>query len=129
MAILEHAPKDKELARIAGALVALQTAAKLATQDRLVARITRGRYGGGYSHSGTMGIQVTVLEDEASCRAQILGDVEPTPEEAEALTQLMRDFADWIYAQLRQEHDYLMSDECVDSQLADGSYNRTGASL
>lgn len=29
-------------------------------------------------------------------------------------------FADWIYERLEQEHDYLMSDECVDEALKSG---------
>lgn len=34
-------------------------------------------------------------------------------------TQLMQDFADWIYARLKDENDYLYSDEYVDERLSE----------
>ena len=34
-------------------------------------------------------------------------------------TQLMQDFADWIYARLEDENDYLYSDEYVDERLSE----------
>jgi hypothetical protein len=53
-----------------------------------------------------------------------------TEEENDAITGevtlLMRDFADWIYERLEQEHDYLLSDETVDEQLADANFDEDG---
>ena len=42
-------------------------------------------------------------------------------EAEEAVRDELRAFADWIYRQLEQDHDYLMSDEAVDeaSELLD----------
>lgn len=36
-----------------------------------------------------------------------------------AFAQLMQDFADWIYARLEEENDYLYSDEYVDERLSE----------
>lgn len=36
-----------------------------------------------------------------------------------AFAQLMQDFADWIYARLEDENDYLYSDEYVDERLSE----------
>jgi hypothetical protein len=38
------------------------------------------------------------------------------------VTQCMRDFADWIYDQLRKEYEYQMSDEQVDETLIANEY-------
>jgi hypothetical protein len=42
------------------------------------------------------------------------------------VTQLMRDFADWIYKNLEAEHDYLTSDECIDQYLAEEKFDSLG---
>jgi hypothetical protein len=42
------------------------------------------------------------------------------------VTQLMRDFADWIYKNLEAEHDYLTSDECIDQYLAEEKFDADG---
>lgn len=75
---------------------------------------------GFYSHSGTMWLGE---EDEGYDK-----------EELAAVLYYMRSFADWIYASLEKEHEYLTSNECVDENirineywfLVDGSRNPFG---
>ena len=70
---------------------------------KLTARMGRGAGSNFYSHSNTMSVDVSHYDDEY----HDIGDAE------EEVTQLMRDFADWIYGQLEKEHDYQTSDEAV----------------
>jgi hypothetical protein len=44
----------------------------------------------------------------------------------DSVTQLMRDFDDYIYSQLEAEHDYLTSDECIDQYLAEEKFDADG---
>lgn len=96
-AIRSYAPVDGELHRIADDLFALQKAHFY----RLKAKIeTRGNY----SHSGTM--QVDVYDDPET------GAALPDDE----MTQLMRDFADWMYRQLEADYEWATGEEaCKDS--------------
>lgn len=110
-AIKTHAPKDKELHRIAQAL----TDAQKANGFKLQAAIAqRGRY----NHSGCMDIEV-----EKDSQTPIAGDTE------DALIQALRDFADWIYRSLEAEHNYLTSNEAADEYLseADMQFNEDGS--
>ena len=61
---------------------------------------------GHYYHSGCMTVDVYDANDQYA-----------TVSVDEAVTQLMRDFADWIYKQLETEYDYRMSDENVDESI------------
>ena len=63
---------------------------------------------GWYSHSGTMSV-----EDPDSYYVWA---------EACEIRDCMRSFADWIYAQLEKEHDYLCSNECVDENILANEY-------
>ena len=101
--IRAHAPQDSELRRIAEELQDLQRRAFY----RLSARMAQRGYG---YHSGCMTVDVGLSEGAA------------TREQAEALTQLMRDFADWIYAQLRSQYEYVMSDENVNESIKINEY-------
>lgn len=105
--IRAHAPQDTELHRIADALRALQAPAFY----RLGADM---RHRGHYYHSGCMGVEVWIGG---------AGDnFETTRDQDEELTQLMRDFADWIYKQLEAEYWYRMSDENVDENISINEY-------
>jgi hypothetical protein len=101
--IRAHAPQDSELRRIADELQDLQRRAFY----RLSARMAQRGYG---YHSGCMTVDVDLSEGDA------------TREQEEALTQLMRDFADWIYAQLRSQYEYVMSDENVNESIKINEY-------
>jgi len=110
---------DVELIRIATELYTMQLARRLLGLEHFTATIaTHGRY----SHSGTIEVNVN-SEDENDEHSQIGNDLE------DAVTQLMRDFADWIYKQLEAENDYLYSDEYVDEELSqdDKEFDEDGA--
>lgn len=100
--IREYAPHDEELHRIADELC-------------LLARIYYPAYAwvetsGRYSHSGTMRIVHYEPMDE-STDEDFADEVHTHVEET--LTQLFRDLADWLYAQLEREYEHLTSDEVV----------------
>lgn len=107
-AIREEAPEDKELHRIADALQAVQRwyFYKL--------RATMSHHGR-YSHSGCMSVDVDYYDD----RYRDISDAE------DEVTQLMRDFADWIYAQLEKEYEYQTSDEQVAESIIANEYEFT----
>lgn len=63
---------------------------------------------GHYSHSGTMTFDN--LDDEYTDAA--LGEV----------SKCLRSFADWIYASLEKEYEYLTSNECVDETIRANEY-------
>lgn len=117
--IAEHAPENKELLRIAQQLTALQIARRVCGFEPFSATVTKS---GRYSHSGTMSVEVN-SEDENDEHNEVSADLE------EAVTQLMRDFADWIYTQLEAENDWLYSDECVDQYLEEKEFDETGVEV
>lgn len=113
------APEDETLHRIADQLSLLQTTRRLLGLEPFRATISTT---GGYCHSGTMDVAIDDpnIDDD--------GRGEPAIQaEEESITKLMRDFADWIYNQLENEHDYLTSDEVVDEQLAEEKFDEAGA--
>jgi len=103
-AIREYAPQDKTLHQIADDLQAIQRPAfyKLCATTR---------HSGHYYHAGCM--SVTVEHDS---------DRWPTDDEQEAITEALRDFANWIYGQLEAEYEYRMSDENVDESIRCNEY-------
>lgn len=110
---------DDELIRIATTLTAMQIARRLQGLAYFTANIA---ISGNYSHSGCMRVEVN-SEDEDDEHCQISLD------EEDQITQLFRDFADWIYKSLETEHDYLCSDEVVDERLAEETFDEDGVSL
>lgn len=102
-AIRKHAPKDTELHRIAAGLQAIQ-------RRHFYLLEASSRHSGRYSHSGCM--SVDVFKDGYDAPADV----------AQQVTRLLRDFADWIYRQLRDEYEYLMSDESVDESIRANDY-------
>lgn len=113
--IAKYGPQDEELQRIARELTGLQAARRLIGLEPVLADITAQ---GWYSHSGTM--NVSVLPEGNNGYDDVSNDLEV------AVAQLMRAFADWIYAQLEAEYDYLHSPECVDHYLADKEFDELG---
>ncbi len=111
---------DSELHRIAEQLALLQVSSRIKHGQRLVASTKLG--GSGYCHSRMMDVTVCFADDDTD---------DPEPEDVEQLTQLMRDFADWIYSRLEAEHDYLTSDEHIDEVLTDydNEFEESGALL
>jgi hypothetical protein len=110
--IFAEAPQDETLLAIAQKLTVLQTTAYLRYNARLYANITTS---GHYSHSGTMNVDATFVDHPA--------EAPNVPESMdEALTALMRRFADWIYSQLEAEDEWLNSDECINESLSQDHY-------
>jgi len=110
-AIKDYAPQDTELHRIAQELFEIQKR----HQYGLTARI---RVSGRHSHSGTMSVEV----DHTSSAGNY---VAVTPDTDSELTQLMRDFADWIYKSLETEHRYQTSDEAIEEAIRANEYTFT----
>ena len=103
--IREYAPQDTELHRIADELQNIQRR----NFYKLGACMThRGRY----SHSGCMSVSVEHEDDHY----RDIGDAE------DDITQLMRDFADWIYDQLEKEYEYQCSDNVVEESIIANEY-------
>ncbi len=54
------------------------------------------------------------------------GEDEVGEPDEEQFTDLMQEFADWIFSRLEDEYDYLTSDECVDERLRDKEFDDEG---
>jgi len=107
--IREYAPQDKELHRIADELQTIQRR----NFYKLYATI---RPRGHYNHSGCMSVSVEHEDDPY----RDIGDAE------DDITQLMRDFADWIYDQLEKEYEYQCSDNAVEESIIANEYEFDG---
>jgi hypothetical protein len=105
-AIKAYAPQDKELHRIAEELQSLQ-------RKNFYSLTARMAHRGRYQHSGCMSVDVEDSRDQYRA----------TPEDD--LTQLMRDFADWIYKQLKSAYEYDNSDESVSKNIRCNEYTFT----
>jgi len=115
--IRDHAPKDTKLHRIADAL---QEAQRKVNYTATASTKQRGHY----CHSGCMEVVVDVEHtyisepdekkfDERFCNAEA------------AITQCMRDFADWIYKRLEEDYEWRMKDEQVDENITANEYEFT----
>ena len=101
-AIRNYAPQDAGLHRIADQMQAVQR------QNFYQLRATCSHRGRCY-HSGCMSVDVLRYDEK--------------PHDAEDdITQLLRDFADWIYERLETEYDYQTSDEAVDESIRANEY-------
>lgn len=102
--VRDYAGKDERLHQIADGLQDVQRRAfyrlKADTSHR-----------GHCYHSGCMTVDVS-RTDVRDVSAEI----------EEEITRLLRMFADWIYRQLEAEHDYQVSDECVDENIRCNDY-------
>lgn len=125
--IREHAPEDKTLHAIADGLFALQAKHMWLLEGNIVCQSSH------YSHSGTMLVDMERLVDETGILPNHDDPDRDLNEEywkhwnadEAALQQLMRDFADWIYAQLRAEYEWRMTDENVDENIVANEYEFT----
>lgn len=107
---------DEKLIRIATELTMMQITRRLTGAAPLTANISKS---GRYSHSGSMNIEVnSEYEDDEHCQISLSLEHQ--------FTQLMRDFADWIYRSLENEHDHLTSDEYVEERLAEEKFDVDG---
>lgn len=110
--LLEHAPQDEALRGIGTRTVALVLRWPQAT-----CKIIRISYHA--LHSGTMACTDVELFPDAEDTGY--NDDTAIAFEEDVLT-LARELADWIYAQLEQEHDYRMSNESVDDGIEANGY-------
>lgn len=99
--------KDGELIRIAEQLQAVQAKYFYKLYAAMKQR-------GHCQHSGCMSVDVGYTGDD--CR-----DVESSDEED--ITQLMRDFTDWVYSNLGKEYEYQNSDEAVTETILANEYD------
>lgn len=104
--VMRHAPKDETLHRIARDLYDAQKR----NFFQLNASIS---HRGHYYHSGCMAVNV---ERDSATYQDNAGDGE------EEIRQALRDFADWIYRQLRDEYEYHNADEQVDEAIRCNEY-------
>lgn len=104
-AVEEYAPTDMELYGIVKGLQDIQR--------RFFYGLTAStKHRGHYYHSGCMAVNVGQRDFSYYVN-----------EDAESeVTNLLRQFADWIYSRLEDEHDYLMSDEAVRATIEDNEY-------
>jgi hypothetical protein len=102
---LVEVPSNQELHRIAKALQEVQ-------RRHFYKLVATSVHSGRYNHSGCMSVDVEHDEE----RYRDVGGAE------EEVTTLLRDFADWIYNRLEEEHDWLTSDEQVEESLAANDY-------
>jgi hypothetical protein len=110
--IREYAPKDEELHRIADELCLLSRVyyTPIVSVKRL----------GNYYHSHTMYVSEIYLLVDGEWHTDVdeSGISEEVWEHIEnQTTQLFRDLADWLYASLDREYEYLVSDEAVIESL------------
>ena len=104
--IRDHAPEDEKLHAIVDGLQTIQKTAFY----QLHASVS---HSGRYRHSGCM--TVSVCRDSSNYQ-------DCTIEQEETVTQLLRDFADWIYSRLEAEYEWLNSDEQVDESIIGNGY-------
>lgn len=107
-AIRAHAPQDAELHRIANELAAVQKANGY--QVRALAK-----HRGHYYHSGCMAVDVFHNRSGNGVEERF----------EQRVTQALRDFADWMWRQMREEYEYRMSDEQVDESIRANEYTFT----
>lgn len=107
----DHAPQDGELHRIADRLQSVQR--QNFFQLRASVR-QRGRY----YHAHTM--DITVERDSPLYLAM-------TVDAEEAVTECLRDLADWLYRQLDREWEYMMTDDYADEGIAANEYTFTAS--
>ena len=105
-AIKAFAPKDGELLRIAKALQEVQ-------RQHFYHLTASAKQRGHYNHSGCMAVEVSHNED----MYRDIGSAE------DDVTQLLRDFADWIYKQLENEYEFQISDEQVVDIVESNQYD------
>ena len=98
-AVREYAPVDAKLHRIVDGLFSIQARNFYQLQATSQQR-------GHYYHSGCMDVSVERYDGK-----------EMTDDAEDEITQLLRDFADWIYKQLEAEYDYRVSAEACQESI------------
>lgn len=123
--IREHAPQDETLHKLADELDLLHFEMQLTHNAAVYARIySMGRY----MHSGAMAVENYGLI--AGREELIISDDSELELEARILG-IARRLADWLYAQLEAEHDYLTGDEAIEESFEanDCRFDESGVML
>ena len=105
-AVKEYASEDKELHRIVKTLQGIQKK----NFYQLTAKCDTGYY----YHSGCMSVDVERQDEK-----------EMTADAEEGVKEFLRDFADWIYKQLKNEYDYRTSEEGCREAIGANDYEFT----
>jgi len=105
--IIEYAPKDKELQRIAGELQTIQSKHFY----KLCAYV---KHSGHYYHKMCTNIDI-----------QHANYAHYVPENADEIIEPLRDFMDWMYSWLQKEYEYLTSKEAIIETIEANEYEFT----
>ncbi len=107
-AVKAYAPQDEEIHRIVESLAKVQR--------KFFYHLTAVcKHRGHYYHSGCMEVEVDDYEGRDFDRS-VWAEAE------DEVTQLLRDFADWIYKRLEDEYEYQTSEEAVAEAMAANEY-------
>ncbi len=104
--IREYAPKDEKLHEIADELLKTQKKAAYSISASI-------ENNGRYCHEYGMTINV---ECDGRYSQEVFDEIE------EEITEIMRDFARWMYRMLEKQYNYLTSDEQVDDMIIANEY-------
>lgn len=97
--VMDYAPKDGELHRIVKGLYEIQ-------QKNFYQLVVKVKQSGHYYHKYCTTVDVERYDDK-----------DMTDDAEETVTELLRDFMEWIYDRLEEQNDYLYSDEHVDEAI------------
>lgn len=107
-AIKRHAPKDSELHNIVKGIIYHQ-------KDNGYLLSCEIYHSGNYSHSNTMRFDWEKAGDSyfewKNCHIE------------DELEQLFKDLADWYYSRLKNEYEFLNSDECIKENIISNEYD------
>ena len=109
--IRDHAPRDAELHRIAGALQSIQRRNFYQLQAEI-------RHRGYYYHEHCMAISV---ERDSQSYRHMTADAE------DGIVEALRDLARWLYSQLEREYEHQTSDIVIDEMMLANDYSFTAA--
>lgn len=106
-AVKQHTPEDKTLHEIVATLQSLQ-------KDNFYRVTCTMTHRGHYNHSGCMTVD---CENSHDSYLDVKGE--------DDFVTCMRDFADWIYKRLEEQHDYLTAEETVIETIEANEYEFT----
>lgn len=112
-------PQDAELASLADRMTLLLVISSLNLTPLLPDSIPVFRFNGRHCYSGTMELGEGSWPNEQD-------DGTSTTSILDELLDIARELADWLYGQLEEAHDYLLSDEAVDEHLAETRFDENG---
>ena len=129
--VTSHAPQDKKLHAIAESFAELSARCELA-RDVSVSVTHSGRYYHAYSTSIDVDFsapdnvdqdnELQVMVWESLCKEKGM-DYDTFRDD---VSEVLRDFMNWIYRQLETEYEYQMSEECIDEYLSAYTFDEDG---